>query len=145
MLAGLRHPNVCLFMAVCLQAPQRAIVTELVSRGSVWDVLRNRQVFQDHRNTRAQQGTACLLAHWPWWAVRRVLDGTLRGLVYLHTNPKPIIHRDLKSANLLLDDSFNVKICDFGLARLRDLEQVMTAKSWNRAVDGSRGAEWGGL
>ena len=50
-----------------------------------------------------------------------ILYYTIRGLIYLHENkPNPIIHRDLKSANLLIDDSFNVKICDFGLARLRD-------------------------
>ncbi|CAM9984904.1 unnamed protein product [Ascophyllum nodosum] len=41
MLAALRHPNVCLFMAACMTPPNRAIVTELVSRGSLWEALRN--------------------------------------------------------------------------------------------------------
>jgi len=122
-LARMRHPNICLFMAACLDSDNKAIVTELVSRGSVWDVLRNPAVFTEHRSV-----PHASKPHWPWWAMRRVLDGTLRGLVYLHSHDPPIIHRDLKSANLLLDDSFNVKICDFGLARLRDLTQVMTAK-----------------
>ena len=57
--------------------------------------------------------------------MRRVLEGTCRGLVYLHRHSPPIIHRDLKSANLLLDETFNVKICDFGLARLRDYNTGM--------------------
>jgi hypothetical protein len=41
MLAALRHPNVCLFMAACMTAPNRAIVTELVTRGSLWQALKN--------------------------------------------------------------------------------------------------------
>lgn len=41
MLAALRHPNVCLFMGACVTPPNRAIVTELVSRGSLWQALRN--------------------------------------------------------------------------------------------------------
>lgn len=117
MLARLRHPNICLFIGACMDPPTRAIVTEFVTRGSLWEALRT-PTFP----VNIQQKL-----FWPWWAIRKVLDGTCRGLVYLHSNVPPIIHRDMKSANLLLDDSFNVKICDFGLARLRDLTTVMTA------------------
>lgn len=46
MLAQLRHPNICLFLGVCLEPPHRTIVTELVSRGSLWDVLRIPGIFQ---------------------------------------------------------------------------------------------------
>lgn len=45
MLARMRHPNICLFMGAALQPPNRAIVTELVSRGSLWDVLRTSDIF----------------------------------------------------------------------------------------------------
>lgn len=49
---------------------------------------------------------------------RQVAEGVACGMWYLHQHePFPILHRDLKSANLLLDECFNVKICDFGLAR----------------------------
>ena len=52
------------------------------------------------------------------WLYPQVAEGMACGMNYLHRRePFPILHRDLKSANILLDDSFNVKICDFGLAR----------------------------
>jgi serine/threonine protein kinase len=44
--ARLRHPNICLFLGACLSAPTRAIVTELVARGSLWEALRTPGLFE---------------------------------------------------------------------------------------------------
>lgn len=54
-----------------------------------------------------------------WNTRMKVAVGAARGLEYLHVkaNP-PVIYRDLKSANILLDDDFNPKLSDFGLAKL---------------------------
>jgi serine/threonine protein kinase len=45
---------------------------------------------------------------------------------YLHFGNPPVLHRDLKSANILLDDSYNAKVADFGLSRLKAQERSMT-------------------
>lgn len=56
-----------------------------------------------------------------WHRRMRIAIGTARGLLYLHEqcNPK-IIHRDVKAANILLDESFEAVVGDFGLAKLLD-------------------------
>ncbi|KAF8779551.1 hypothetical protein HU200_002503 [Digitaria exilis] len=54
------------------------------------------------------------------WDIRmRVLLGTAKGLAYLHEGLEPkIVHRDIKSSNILLDKQWNAKVSDFGLAKL---------------------------
>jgi len=134
MLKGMRHPNICLYMGACVDPPNRAIITELASNGSLWDALRQplpplfkamdgihgwpnilyEDDYQDDTfGVVPPQGT------WPWAAVWRVASGAARGMTYLHGMDPPVLHRDLKSANLLLDDSFATKVCDFGLSRLK--------------------------
>ncbi|CAH8257722.1 unnamed protein product [Arabidopsis lyrata] len=60
------------------------------------------------------------------WARRvRIAIGSAKGLAYLHEDCHPkIIHRDIKSANILLDDEFEVQVADFGLAKLNDTTQT---------------------
>jgi len=53
-----------------------------------------------------------------WDLLIRIAIDVSRGMYYLHRSIPPIIHRDLKSHNLLVDDNFKVKIGDFGLSKL---------------------------
>lgn len=108
----LRHPNIVLFMGICIQPSKVSIVTELMARGNVRDLLLRKD----------KAGFARLD-----WNLRQqwALD-TARGMAYLHSLDPPIIHRDLKTTNLLVDRGMNVKICDFGLSRFRS-EKMMSS------------------
>ena len=136
MLKGMRHPNICLYIGSCVDPPNRAIVTELMANGSLWDALRLplKQPYSELDGTRPWP--AELYPHglrsipprgtWPWNLVKRVAYGSARGMAYLHNGRPPVLHRDLKSANLLLDESYTAKVCDFGLSRLKAQERSMT-------------------
>jgi tRNA A-37 threonylcarbamoyl transferase component Bud32 len=103
----LRHPNICLLMGACLNPPTRCLVVEYLPKGSLWNVLRQDIVIDHEKQMSFTKDTAL-------------------GMNYLHSFQPPILHRDLKSPNLLVDSSYAIKISDFGLARVRAHFQTMT-------------------
>ncbi|XP_064949688.1 serine/threonine-protein kinase STY46 isoform X6 [Musa acuminata AAA Group] len=104
-----RHKNVVQFIGACTKPPSLCIVTEFMSGGSVYDFL--------HK----QKGVFKLPA------LLRVAIDVSKGMNYLHQNN--IIHRDLKAANLLMDENEVVKVADFGVARVKAGSGVMTAET----------------
>ncbi|KAK6126307.1 hypothetical protein DH2020_039952 [Rehmannia glutinosa] len=99
----LYHPNIVLFMGAVTEPPNLSIVTEYLSRGSLYRLLHKRgarEVLDEKRRLSMAYDVA-------------------NGMNYLHNHNPPIVHRDLKSPNLLVDEKYTVKVCDFGLSRFK--------------------------
>ncbi|GJM89665.1 hypothetical protein PR202_ga05874 [Eleusine coracana subsp. coracana] len=114
-LSRLRHPNLVALYG-CTSSRSRALllVYELVPNGTVADHL--------HGSRAAERALA--------WPLRlRVAVEAAAALAYLHAVDPPVVHRDVKTSNILLDGSFHVKVADFGLSRLfpADATHVSTA------------------
>lgn len=105
----IRHKNVVQFIGACTRPPNLCIVTEFMARGSIYDFL--------HK----QKGDFKLPS------LLKVAIDVSKGMNYLHQNN--IIHRDLKTANLLMDENEVVKVADFGVARVQSQSGVMTAET----------------
>lgn len=106
----LRHPNILLFMGAVTSPERLGIVTEFLPRGSLFRLLQRSTSRIDWRRR-----------------IHMALD-IARGVSYLHHCSPPIIHRDLKSSNLLVDKNWTVKVGDFGLSRLKH-ETFLTTKT----------------
>ncbi|PRW32905.1 Prolyl 4-hydroxylase subunit alpha-2 isoform A [Chlorella sorokiniana] len=104
LMASLRHPNVVLFLGLCYSPP--AIVTEYCSRGSLFDCL---------RAASQAEGAAAQLS---WTRRLNMALDAAKGVLALHSHSPPMVHRDLKSPNLLVDQGWKIKICDFNLSKL---------------------------
>ncbi|XP_061990277.1 serine/threonine-protein kinase STY46-like isoform X1 [Rosa rugosa] len=97
----LRHPNVLLFMGAVTSPERLCIVTEFLPRGSLYQILQRNPSKLDWRRR-----------------INMAMD-IAWGMNYLHHFNPPIIHRDLKSSNLLVDKNWTVKVGDFGLSRFK--------------------------
>ncbi|KAF4391870.1 hypothetical protein G4B88_011513 [Cannabis sativa] len=102
----LNHPHVVQLLGCCNEGNHRILVYEYMTKGSLDTFLLRENREELHWRRRVQ-----------------IAIGAASGLAYLHTHGKPIIHRDIKASNVLLDSvsslflHFNAKISDFGLAK----------------------------
>ncbi|CAH9084703.1 unnamed protein product [Cuscuta europaea] len=103
----IKHRNLVPLLGYCKVGEERLLVYEYMKYGSLEDVLRDRK--------KKKKESVKL----NWAARRKIVIGAARGLAFLHHNCIPhIIHRDMKSSNVLVDDNFEARVSDFGMARL---------------------------
>lgn len=122
MMQSMRHPNVVLFLGAVVRGPSLNIVCELMPYGSLHALLhgasRNGVELSTNGRLREQMARDCA-----------------RGMSYLHSRSPPVVHYDLKPANLLVDANWTVKVSDFGMSRLKH-----SSKLGSRAPGGT--PEW---
>nr|XP_023920892.1 probable leucine-rich repeat receptor-like protein kinase At5g49770 isoform X1 [Quercus suber] len=101
LLSRVHHKNLVRLLGFCFEQGEQMLVYEYIPNGTL---------------TGSVSGKSGIRLD--WMGRLKVTLGAARGLVYLHehANP-PIIHRDIKSNNILLDESFNAKVADFGLSK----------------------------
>ncbi|CAJ1964224.1 unnamed protein product [Sphenostylis stenocarpa] len=103
-LSLLHHPNLVNLIGYCAEGEHRILVYEYMVNGSLEDHL-----LDLHEEAKPLD----------WHTRMKIAEGAAKGLEYLHdeANP-PVIYRDFKASNILLDEHFNPKLSDFGLAKL---------------------------
>ncbi|KAJ6708510.1 SERINE/THREONINE-PROTEIN KINASE PBL8-RELATED [Salix viminalis] len=99
-LGQLRHPNLVKLIGYCCEDDHRLLVYEFMFRGSL-------------ENHLFRKATVPLS-----WATRMMIAlGAAKGLAFLHNAERPVIYRDFKTSNILLDSDYTAKLSDFGLAK----------------------------
>lgn len=142
LIAKLQHRNLVRILGCCIQGDEKMLIYEYMQNKSLDyfifgltnpsnDIYTSCALYQDlialthilHFFTSFTDHKRSALLTWP----KRfdIIMGIARGLLYLHHDSRlKVIHRDLKTSNILLDESLNAKISDFGLARMLEGDQT---------------------
>ncbi|XP_075497011.1 uncharacterized protein LOC142533962 [Primulina tabacum] len=107
-LGKIRHRNILKLLACLTKEGSNFLVFEYMENGNLFQAL--------HREIKVGRPEL------DWFQRYRVALGTAKGIAYLHHDySPPIIHRDIKTTNILLDEDYEAKIADFGVAKVAEL------------------------
>ena len=96
-MSNIRHPNIILFLGASMYVDEPFLLTDFAERGNL------NQVITDQN---------------PGWRQRlNFAHDIALGMCYLHQRTPYILHRDLKSSNILVDKDYRAKLCDFGISK----------------------------